>query len=71
MEFSRQEYWSGLPCLPPGDLPDPGIKPTSFPALQVGSLLLRHQGNPKVTGTLYQYQQYFSVEDEYMKYVYS
>ena len=26
--FSRQEYWSGLPCLPPGDLPDPGIKPS-------------------------------------------
>ena len=29
MGFSRQEYWSGLPCLPPGDLPDPGIEPTS------------------------------------------
>ena len=29
MEFSRQEYWSGLPCPPPGGLPDPGIKPTS------------------------------------------
>ena len=27
--FSRQEYWSGLPCLPPGDLSDPGIKRTS------------------------------------------
>ena len=27
--FSRQEYWSGLPCPPPGDLPDPGIKPAS------------------------------------------
>ena len=30
MEFSRQEYWRGLPCPPPGDLPDPGIKPTSL-----------------------------------------
>ena len=29
MEFPRQEYWSGLPFLPPGDLPDPGIKPAS------------------------------------------
>ena len=29
MEFSRQEYWNGLPCSPPGDLPDPGIGPTS------------------------------------------
>ena len=30
MEFSRQECWSGLPFASPGDLPDPGIKPTSF-----------------------------------------
>ena len=36
--FSRPEYWSGLPCPPPGDLPNPGIKPTSFmpPALAGG-----------------------------------
>ena len=32
MELSRQESWRGLECPPPGDLPDPGIKPTS-PAL--------------------------------------
>ena len=37
MGFSRQEYWSGLPFLSPGDLPDPGIKPRS-PALQADSL---------------------------------
>ena len=37
MGFSRQEYWSGLPCPSPGDLPDPGIKPWS-PALQAESL---------------------------------
>ena len=36
MEFSRQEYWSELPCLPPGDLPNPGIKPRS-PSLQADS----------------------------------
>ena len=30
MGFSRQEYWSGLPCPPPGDLPDPGIKLVSL-----------------------------------------
>ena len=30
MGFSRQEYWSGLPCPPPGNLPDPGIEPTSL-----------------------------------------
>ena len=35
MGFSRQEYWSGLPYPPPGDLPNPGIEPMSFtsPAL--------------------------------------
>ena len=35
MGFSRQEYWSGLPCPPPGDLPNPGIEPSSLmsPAL--------------------------------------
>ena len=33
--FSRQEYWSGLPFPPPGDIPDPGTKPTS-PALAGG-----------------------------------
>ena len=37
MGFSRQEYWSKLPCLPPGDLPDPGIKPRS-PALKADCL---------------------------------
>ena len=30
MGFSRQEYWSRMPCPPPGDLPDPGIKPASL-----------------------------------------
>ena len=36
MEFSRPEYWSGLPCPLPGDLPDPGIEPASLmsPAMQ-------------------------------------
>ena len=48
MGFSRQEYQSGLPCPPPGDLPNQGIKPTSpaAPAWQVTSLLLNHQGSP-------------------------
>ena len=30
MEFSKQEYWSGLPFPPPGDLPNPGIEPVSL-----------------------------------------
>ena len=45
MGFSRQEYWSELPCPPPEDLPDPGIKPAS-PALQEASLALSYGGSP-------------------------
>ena len=45
MEFSRQEYWSGLPFPFPGDLSDPGIKPGS-PALQADSLPLSHWVSP-------------------------
>ena len=46
--FSRQEYWSGLQCPPPGNLPDPGIEPESpaAPALQVDSLPPSHRGGP-------------------------
>ena len=43
MGFSRQEYWSGLPCPPPGDLSNPGIKPRS-PTLQADSLSSEPQG---------------------------
>jgi len=43
MEFSRQEYCSGLPFPPPGDLPNPGTETVS-PALQVDCLLLSHWG---------------------------
>ena len=48
MGFSRQEYWSGLPCPPPRDPPHPRMEPSSpvSPALQVDSLPLSHQGNP-------------------------
>ena len=49
MRLSSQEYWSGLPFPPPGDLPNPGIKSVSAasPALHVDYLLLSHQGRPK------------------------
>ena len=46
MEFSRQEYWSGLPFPSPGDLPDPGIEP-GFPALQANSILSEPPRKPK------------------------
>ena len=42
--FSRKEYWSGLPCPSPGNLPDPGIEPRS-PIVQADSLLLSHRGS--------------------------
>ena len=45
MEFSRQEYWSGLLFPSPGDLPNLGIKPGS-PPLQVDSLRSEPEGSP-------------------------
>ena len=45
MEFSGQEYWSGLPFPSPGDCPNPGIK-TESPALQADCLLSESQGKP-------------------------
>ena len=38
MEFSRQEYWSGLPCPFPGDLPDPGMEPAFLMSTAVANL---------------------------------
>ena len=55
MGLSRQEYWSGLLCPPPGDLPDPGIEPTSpvSPVLQVESLPTEPPGKPTHIYTKY------------------
>ena len=47
--FSRQEYWNGLPCPPPGDLPNPGVKSGS-PTLLADSLPSEPPGKPKNTG---------------------
>ena len=49
MEFSRPECWSGYPFPSPGDLPNPGIKPTSS-TLQAESLPAEPQGKPKKSG---------------------
>ena len=48
MKFSRQEHWSGLPFLPPGDFPHPRIKPTSHtsPALAGGFFTTMPPGKP-------------------------
>ena len=42
MGFSRQEYWSEMPYLPPGDLPDPGIEPESYISRLSGRVLDHH-----------------------------
>ena len=47
MGFLRQEYWSRLPFLSSGNLPNPGTEPESL-TLQVDSLLLNHQGIPYI-----------------------
>ena len=47
--FSRQDYWNGLPCPSPQDLPNPGIEPRS-PTSQMDSLLTEPSGKPKNTG---------------------
>ena len=48
--FSRPEYWRGLPCPPPGDLPDPGLEPVSpaSPALQVDSSPTEPSAKPRM-----------------------
>ena len=53
MGFSRQEFWSGLPFPPPGDLPDPGIKPTppASPALADRFFTTEPSGNISCTQT--------------------
>ena len=50
MGFSQQEYWSGLPCSPPGDLSDPGIKltPHISPALAGRFFTIAPPGKPQI-----------------------
>ena len=62
MEFSRQEYWSGLTFSSPGDLPNPGIEPRS-PALQADSLQSEPPRKPNklLTDSLMYFSVYISV----------
>ena len=50
MGFSRQEYWSGLPCPPPGDLPDPGIEPVSITSPALAGRLFTTSTNREALG---------------------
>ena len=54
MGFSRQESWSGLPCPPPGDLPNPGTEPRS-PTPQGDSLPTNQFGPPVKPKYIYKY----------------
>ena len=62
VEFSRQEYWSGLPFLTSGDLPDPGIEPTSLasPALTGGCFTTEPPGWVEKRGLVLSPQPSFS-----------
>ena len=68
MEFSSQEYWSGLPFLSPGDLPIPGIKSGS-PALQADSLLSEPQGKPVHTHTHTHTHTHVYIDDKMTRYI--
>ena len=49
--FPRQEYWNGLPCPPPEDLPDPGIEPESFMSPALGGRFFTNNATQETTHT--------------------
>ena len=69
MEFSSQEYCSGLPFPSPGDLPDPGIEPWS-PALQADALLSEPPGKLWSSRSLKQCKGKLKTDKTYFQYMY-
>ena len=60
--FSRQEYWSGLPCMPPGDLPDSWIEPMLFMSTCIDRVVLYHYhllGSPQICTSLWKSERWF------------
>ena len=66
MEFSRQEYWSGLPCPSLGDLPDPGMEPRS-PTLQADTLPSEPRGRLILLYIYFFNAEHYFNEDNKMK----
>ena len=66
MGFSRQEYWSGLQCPPPGEIPDPGIKPVS-PALQEDSLPRAAPGKSQIPSVSSYYKDHLNMAVYFIK----
>ena len=68
MGLSRQEYWSGLPCTPPGDTPNPGIEPVCLCLLhwQMRSLPLVPPGKPSRIQESPSKRRYIVTEQELM-----
>ena len=70
MEFSRQEYWSGLPFPLPGGLPNPGIEPGSL-ALQADSLPSeppRKLGNNQYHSVIFETASMYHISDSFVDY---
>ena len=67
MGFSRQEYWNGFPCPPPGDPPNPGIEP-AFPDCRQILLPLSHRASPKAHNKLVQICQYWVSKVGFQRY---
>ena len=60
MEFSRPEYWSGLPCPSPGDLPDPGVG--CWPPASQADSLFELQGSPvRLTAHTFIFQSFYDL----------
>ena len=69
-EFSRQDYWSGLPFPSPGDLPDPGMEPGSH-ALQTDVLLSEPPGKPILITSKVEIHKMLVLEETYWEYIIS
>ena len=69
MGFSRQEYWNGLPCPPPGDLLNPGIEPASFTSPALAGRFFTTNTNWEVSFCIYLYKHTHVYTHTYVMYL--